>query len=209
HRQQAVAAGDDARLGAMELQERQRVLDAGRALVLEGCGSLHVHHLGEGSEGEGSEEDRRGHPHPGVRRCRRVAKRSLIGPAADRMLRRGDARPEPPDGAVAREDEAMTLTQLEAFVLVARLGSVKSAAAVLGVTEPAVSSALAALRQHLGDPLVTRTAAGMELTPGGQRLVGIASQMVSLAADAEAAIRRAQGAPETLRIVATSTVAEF
>ena len=103
----------------------------------------------------------------------------------------------------------MTLTQLEAFVLVARLGSVKSAAAVLGVSEPAVSNALAALRVHLGDPLVSRTSTGMELTPGGQRLVGIASQMVNLAADAEAAIRRAQGAPELLRIVASSTVAEF
>ncbi len=103
----------------------------------------------------------------------------------------------------------MTLTQLEAFVLVARLGSVKSAAAVLGVSEPAVSSALAALRQHLGDPLVVRSQQGMELTPGGQRLVGIASQMVNLGAEAEAAIRRAQGAPELLRVVATSTVAEF
>ena len=85
----------------------------------------------------------------------------------------------------------MTLTQLEAFVLVARLGSVKAAAAALGVSEPAVSSALAALRQHLGDPLVSRTPHGMELSAGGQRMVGIASQMVNLAADAHAAIRRA------------------
>jgi DNA-binding transcriptional LysR family regulator len=103
----------------------------------------------------------------------------------------------------------MTLTQLEAFVLVARLGSVKAAAGVLGVSEPAVSSALAALRQHLGDQLVVRSQGGMELTPGGQRLVGIASQMVNLGADAVAAIRRAQGEPELLRVVATSTVAEF
>jgi DNA-binding transcriptional LysR family regulator len=103
----------------------------------------------------------------------------------------------------------VTLTQLEAFVLVARLGSVKAAAGVLGVSEPAVSSALAALRQHLGDQLVVRSQGGMELTPGGQRLVGIASQMVNLAADAVAAIRRAQGEPELLRVVATSTVAEF
>jgi DNA-binding transcriptional LysR family regulator len=103
----------------------------------------------------------------------------------------------------------VTLTQLEAFVLVARLGSVKAAAQVLGVTEPAVSGALAALRQHLGDPLVARTAAGMELTPGGQRLVPIASQMVNLAVEAEEGIRHAQGAPELLRVVATSTVAEY
>jgi LysR family transcriptional regulator, low CO2-responsive transcriptional regulator len=105
--------------------------------------------------------------------------------------------------------EEMTLTQLEAFVLVARLGSVKAAAKVLGVSEPAVSGALAALRQHLGDPLLQRTGTGMELTPGGKRLVSIASQMVNLAVEAEAAIRDAQGAPELLRVVADSTVAEF
>lgn len=103
----------------------------------------------------------------------------------------------------------MTLTQLEAFVLVARLGSVKAAAKVLGVSEPAVSGALAALRQHLGDPLVERSPGGMDLTPGGKRLVMIASQMVNLAVEAEAAIRDAQGAPELLRVVATSTIAEF
>ena len=103
----------------------------------------------------------------------------------------------------------MTLTQLEAFVLVARLGSVKAAANVLGVSEPAVSGALAALRQHLGDPLIMRTTSGMDLTTGGQRVVAIASQMVNLAVEAEAAIRDAQGAPELLRVVATSTIAEF
>jgi LysR family transcriptional regulator, low CO2-responsive transcriptional regulator len=103
----------------------------------------------------------------------------------------------------------VTLTQLEAFVLVARLGSVKAAARALGVSEPAVSGALAALRQHLGDQLVERTPNGMALTPGGRRLIPIASQMVNLAVEAEAAIRDAQGAPELLRVVATSVVAEF
>jgi len=103
----------------------------------------------------------------------------------------------------------VTLTQLEAFVLVARLGSVKAAAKALGVSEPAVSGALASLRQHLGDPLVERTPTGMELTAGGKRLIPIASQMVNLAVEAEGAIRDAQGAPELLRVVATSTVAEF
>jgi DNA-binding transcriptional LysR family regulator len=103
----------------------------------------------------------------------------------------------------------VTLTQLSAFVLVARLGSVRAAAGVLGVSEPAVSGALASLRHHLGDPLIQRTPSGMALTPGGQRLVGIASQMVNLGAEATAAIRQAQGAPELIRVAATSTVAEF
>jgi DNA-binding transcriptional LysR family regulator len=103
----------------------------------------------------------------------------------------------------------VTLTQLEAFVLVARLGSVKAAANALGVSEPAVSGALAALRQQLGDPLISRAPTGMTLSPGGQRFVGIASQIVGLAAEGESAIRQAQGAPARIRVAATSTVAEF
>jgi DNA-binding transcriptional LysR family regulator len=103
----------------------------------------------------------------------------------------------------------MTLTQLNAFVLVARLGSVTSAANALGVSESAVSQALTALRQHLGDQLVSRGANGMTLTPGGSRLLATASQIVVLGAEAHAAVRAAQGAPEQLRVVATSTLAEF
>jgi len=103
----------------------------------------------------------------------------------------------------------MTLTQLNAFVLVARLGSVTAAANALGVSEPAVSQALSALRQHLGDQLVTRGPAGMTLTAGGSRLLSAASQIVVLGAEAHAAVRAAQGAPEQLRVVATSAIAEF
>src|ERR1700742_2314354 len=103
----------------------------------------------------------------------------------------------------------MTLTQLNAFVLVARLGSVTAAANALGVNESAVSQALSALRLHLGDQLVTRGPVGMTLTPGGSRLLGTASQIVVLGAEAHAAVRDAQGAPEQLRIVATSMFAEF
>jgi DNA-binding transcriptional LysR family regulator len=103
----------------------------------------------------------------------------------------------------------MTLTQLNAFVLVARLGSVSAAANALGVSEPAVSQALTALRQHLGDQLLMRGRGGMKLTAGGSRLLATASQIVVLGAEAHAAVRAAQGAPEQLRVVATSTLAEF
>ncbi len=103
----------------------------------------------------------------------------------------------------------MTLTQLNAFVLVARLGSVRAAASALGVSESAVSQALTALRQDLGDQLITRSQSGMTLTAGGARLLGTASQIVVLGAEAYAAVRAAQGAPEQLRIIATATFAEF
>jgi LysR family transcriptional regulator, low CO2-responsive transcriptional regulator len=103
----------------------------------------------------------------------------------------------------------MTLTQLNAFVLVARLGSVTAAANALGVSESTVSQALSALRLHLGDQLVTRGPVGMTLTAGGSRLLATASQIVVLGAEAHAAVRAAQGAPEQLRVVSNSTIAEF
>jgi LysR family transcriptional regulator, low CO2-responsive transcriptional regulator len=103
----------------------------------------------------------------------------------------------------------VTLTQLSVFVLVARLGSVKDAASALSVSEPAVSQALTALRQHLGDQLIVRSGTRMTLTPGGSRLLPIASQMVALGAEAEVAVRAARGVPRQLRLVATCTVAEF
>jgi DNA-binding transcriptional LysR family regulator len=103
----------------------------------------------------------------------------------------------------------MTLTQLGAFVLTVRLGSVKDAAKALGVSEPAVSQAITALRQQLGDPLLTRDGTGMKLTAAGARLLPIASQMVALGAEAAAAVRVAQGLPEQLRLVTSSVIAEF
>ena len=107
------------------------------------------------------------------------------------------------------QNVAMTLTQLSTFVLVAKLGSVKAAATALNVSEPAVSQALAALRQQLGDPLVVRAGSTMRLTTAGTRLLPIASQMVALGADAEAAVRAGKGAPGQLRVVASGTVMEF
>ena len=74
----------------------------------------------------------------------------------------------------------MTLSQLRAFALVARLGSLHAAAAALAVSEPAVSSALAALRKDLGDPLFVRASGGIALTPGGRALADYAQEIVGL-----------------------------
>jgi LysR family transcriptional regulator, low CO2-responsive transcriptional regulator len=49
----------------------------------------------------------------------------------------------------------------------------------------------------------------MTLTAGGSRLLATASQIVVLGAEAHAAVRAAQGAPEQLRVVSNSTIAEF
>src|SRR4051812_11998420 len=101
----------------------------------------------------------------------------------------------------------MTLAQLQSFVLVARHGSVKAAAAELEVTEPAVSVAVAALRKELGDELFVRHGRGIALTPGGRRLASLASEILGLA---EQARRSVAAGAESRRIVvaATALVAE-
>ncbi|MGW4960129.1 LysR family transcriptional regulator [Nonomuraea sp. NPDC004186] len=100
----------------------------------------------------------------------------------------------------------MTLSQLGAFVFVARLGSVKAAARALGVSEPAVSQSLAQLRRHLGDPLLTRSGDRMVLTEGGRRLLGIAAQIVALGAEAVAAV---QPGRVGLHVVMDAGLAEY
>jgi LysR family transcriptional regulator, low CO2-responsive transcriptional regulator len=91
---------------------------------------------------------------------------------------------------------------------VARLGSVKAAAKALGVSEPAVSEAVKALRLDLGDELFVRGAGGIVLTPGGQRLAGAAAEIIGIADQARRAVRESRGEAPLLRIAATGTVYE-
>jgi LysR family transcriptional regulator, low CO2-responsive transcriptional regulator len=102
----------------------------------------------------------------------------------------------------------VTLGQLRSFATVARLGSVKAAAAALGVSEPAVSEAVKALRADLGDELFVRGGGGIVLTPGGQRLAGAAAEIVGLADQARRAVRESRGEAALLRVAATGTVSE-
>lgn len=102
----------------------------------------------------------------------------------------------------------MTLGQLRTFALVAKLGSLHAAAAHLGVSEPAVSTALAALRQDLGDPLFVRAHGGIALTPGGRALAEYAQDIVGLADKARWEVAHAQTETGRLKIVATAPFAE-
>ncbi|MEZ5077654.1 MAG: LysR family transcriptional regulator [Solirubrobacterales bacterium] len=103
----------------------------------------------------------------------------------------------------------MTLSQLRSFVTVARLGSVKAASRALGVSEPAVSIAVAALRREIGDRLYARGGEGIVLTPGGRRLARIATEMLGLADQAHRTVGAEGEEPVTLRVVATGVVAEY
>ena len=102
----------------------------------------------------------------------------------------------------------MTLAQLHSFVLVARLGSVKAAAAELEVTEPAVSVAVAALRRELGDDLFVRAGRGIALTGGGRRLAALATEILGLAEQARRSVQESSGQSRLLQVAATNIVAE-
>jgi LysR family transcriptional regulator, low CO2-responsive transcriptional regulator len=102
----------------------------------------------------------------------------------------------------------MTLAQLQSFVLVARLGSVKAAAAELGVTEPAVSVAVGALRRELGDELFVRDGRGIALTAGGRRLAALAAEILGLAEQARRSVAESSGQPRLMQVAVTGLVAE-
>jgi LysR family transcriptional regulator, low CO2-responsive transcriptional regulator len=113
--------------------------------------------------------------------------------------------PSTPDEAIA----SLTLAQLQSFVTVARLGSVKAAAVALGVSEPAVSDAVGVLRRELGDELYIRAGGAIELTAGGERLAAAAGEILGLAEQARRAVREARGETAVLRVAATAAVAEY
>lgn len=87
------------------------------------------------------------------------------------------------------------ITQLRAFVTVARVGSFTRAADVLGYSQPAVHLQVSALRQLVGGPLLQRRNGRMQPTPLGQALLPYAERVVaaleafSLAAARERTVR--------------------
>jgi DNA-binding transcriptional LysR family regulator len=93
-------------------------------------------------------------------------------------------------------------------VLVARLGSVKAAAAELEVTEPAVSVAVSALRRELGDELFVRSGRGIALTPGGRRLAALAGEILGLAEQARRSVPDGPGQLRRLQVATTDVVGE-
>ncbi len=73
----------------------------------------------------------------------------------------------------------MDFTQLRAFVTVAREGNLTRAAAVLHVTQPAVSLQIKALQAALQLQLFTRTPNGMSLSRDGAKLLPLAERILA------------------------------
>lgn len=63
------------------------------------------------------------------------------------------------------------LTAIEAFVQVARLGSLKSAAEALALSSPALTRRIQSLERFVGHPLFERRHQAVHLNPDGERLL--------------------------------------
>src|SRR6202008_4834970 len=102
----------------------------------------------------------------------------------------------------------MTPAQLRAYSAVVRLGSVRAAAAELGVSDAGVSMLVTALRKELDDPLFTKTGAGLAFTPGGLRLASRAVEILGLQQQTAIEVTEAAHGRRLLRIAASSAFAE-
>jgi LysR family glycine cleavage system transcriptional activator len=89
------------------------------------------------------------------------------------------------------------LTAVEAFVQVARLGSIKAAAEALSLSSPALSRRIQALERFVGHPLFERRHQALHLNPEGDQLLAeIAPALDSLAL----AMERAAGGGAITRL---------
>lgn len=75
----------------------------------------------------------------------------------------------------------LTLSQIETFYWIARLGSFHAAARQLNVTQPSVSGRIRELELELGTPLFDRSGGRSRLTEAGRAIQNQAEQMLTLA----------------------------
>jgi LysR family transcriptional regulator, glycine cleavage system transcriptional activator len=89
------------------------------------------------------------------------------------------------------------LSAVEAFVHVARLGSVKAAAEELSLSSPALTRRIQALERFVGHPLFERRHQAVTLNPDGERLL---SEVVAPLDALALAMERGSGNSEMMRL---------
>jgi DNA-binding transcriptional LysR family regulator len=101
------------------------------------------------------------------------------------------------------------LVSLQMLSVVARTGSLRLAAAELGVTQQALSQRVRAMEVRVGVPLVTRGPRGSHLTADGRLIVQWASRVLDAAAELDAGIRSLRSdRAGRIRVAASLTIAE-
>ena len=74
----------------------------------------------------------------------------------------------------------MSLAKYEIFSKVVELGSLTKAGKVLGISQSAISHAIANLEKEFGFTLFTRSRAGINLSPNGERLLQYVDQIMRI-----------------------------
>ncbi|MBV9077117.1 MAG: transcriptional regulator GcvA [Methylobacteriaceae bacterium] len=103
----------------------------------------------------------------------------------------------------------LPLTGLRAFVAVGRRGSVKGAAAALGVTPGAVSQQVKQLETHLGAALLERLNREVRLTPAGRRLFEPLAAAFEQMEEAVAGFDGSRGAGASRQALTVTTATSF
>jgi len=100
----------------------------------------------------------------------------------------------------------ISASRMRTFLAVVAAGSVRSAAAELHVTEPAVSTAISQLARQLGAQLFFREGRGLRITPAGEVYAGYCRSIIGLFEQAHSAVQSAEEG--RLRIGAVATASE-
>jgi len=96
-------------------------------------------------------------------------------------------------------DYGMELYQIRQFVAVAETGSFTKGASRAGVSQPAISAAVAKLEEEMGQKLLDRRQGSVVPTSAGSRLLDAAREIL-LACNTIKSTLRATSAPQTLRV---------
>lgn len=84
---------------------------------------------------------------------------------------------------------SMEMIEIEAFVAIARAGSVSRAAVALHLSQPAMSRRIDLLEREIGVPLFDRVPSGVRLTDAGEAFLPYARQVLAAARDGAEAAR--------------------
>ncbi len=96
------------------------------------------------------------------------------------------------------------------FARVAQVGSLSRAAAVLNLSQPAVSTQMRQLSDAVGEPLFNRHRLGVSLTPAGMQLLPYAQAVARALEGAGAVALRLQGMEMgSVRVAASTTIASY
>ena len=87
----------------------------------------------------------------------------------------------------------MKLSQITAFVAVAKCGKFSQAAIELNLTQPTVSHAIATLEAQLGVQLLFRSKKGISLTPAGEKILVHCDRILQSMSDIEQEANRFKG----------------